>query len=198
MKLFPKKPSKRGVTARRTLEAAVARRASRSPMIEEEEEPTTSFKTALIVVLLLHVVAFFGIVMFDQIKTRRLSGVEVAAASARKTTPLPPVAAPAATHPKPVAAPVAPVDAVKKTVPIAPTAPVAVASPAARVTPAAEARDSGASYTVVKGDKLASIAKKLHVNYEDLLKINKIDDPTKLLRIGQKLHIPVKPRAATN
>lgn len=195
MKLFPTKPIKRGSTARRTLEAAVARRASRAPMIEEEEEPTTSFKTALVVVLLLHLVAGGGIIMFDQIKTRRLSGVEVAV-PVKKITSLA-VAAPTAARPKPTAAPVvAPVEPVKKSVP---AAPVAVATPVPHSAPVvAEAKDSGKTYTVAQGDKLATIAKKLHVAYEDLLKVNKIDDPKKLLRIGQKLHIPVKPRASAN
>ena len=193
MKLFPKKPTQRGSTARRTLEAAVARRASRSPMIEEEEEPTTSFKTALVVVLLLHVVAGAGVLMFDRIKTRRLSHVE-SAASVKKEAALSvaaPVAAPAAAKAA-VAAP-APVETANKS---APAAPVAAAAPA-RPAPVAEMKDSGATYSVVKGDKLASIARKLKVNYDDLLKLNKINDPKKL-RIGQKLRIPVKPRVAAN
>ena len=81
----------------------------------------------------------------------------------------------------------------------APAAPVAAPAPAAHSAPVvAEAKDSGKMYTVAQGDKLATIAKKLHVGYDDLLKINKIDDPKKLLRIGQKLHIPVKARAAAN
>ncbi|MEI6560740.1 MAG: LysM peptidoglycan-binding domain-containing protein [Verrucomicrobiota bacterium] len=188
MKLFPNKPTKRSAPARRTLEAAVARRAARSPMIEEEEEPTTSFKTALVVVLLLHLVAGGGIIMFDQIKTRRLSGVETAAPAKKAMS--------VAAQPKPTAAPVvAPVEAVKKN---APAVPVAAAAPAVHSAPVVEVKDSGKTYTVVQGDKLAAIAKKLHVGYDDLLKINKIDDPKKLLRVGQKLHIPVKPRAAAN
>ena len=189
MRLFPKKPSKPGSPARQTLQAAVARRAARSPSIEEEEEPTTSFKTALVVVLLLHVVAGGGILMFDRIKTRRPNAFESAAvqkpaiaktamapATASKTTAQP-VATPAVVHPKaPVAA--AQVEPVKKTV-------------------SAEVKDSGTMYTVAKGDVLVSIARKLHVGYDDLLKLNKIDDP-KNLRIGRKLHVPVKPRAAAN
>jgi LysM repeat protein len=52
-------------------------------------------------------------------------------------------------------------------------------------------KDSGETYIVAKGDKLAAIAKKLKVNADDLLKLNKIDDP-KTLQIGRKLRIPVK------
>jgi len=182
MRLFPKKPSKPGSPARRTLEAAIARRASRSPSIEEEEEPTTSFKTALVVVLLLHVVAGGGVFMFDRIKTRRPNALEAAAPA--KTAVHPGVAAPVAPAKPPVAA-ASPVEPVKKT---AASAPVA---------PAAEVKDSGAIYTVAKGENPVAIAKKLKVNYDDLLKLNKIDDPKKL-RIGQKLHVPVKPRASAN
>ena len=80
-----------------------------------------------------------------------------------------------------------------------PKAPVAAApvEPAKKTAPAAEVKDSGTMYTVAKGDVLVSIARKLHVGYDDLLKLNKIDDP-KNLRIGRKLHVPVKPRAAAN
>jgi LysM repeat protein len=53
----------------------------------------------------------------------------------------------------------------------------------------ASGEDSGAFYTVAKGDNPVLIAKKLHVSCEDLLKLNKIDDPKKL-QIGQKLRIP--------
>lgn len=52
-------------------------------------------------------------------------------------------------------------------------------------------KDSGQTYTVAKGDKPAAIAKKLRVSYDDLLKLNKIEDPKKL-QIGQKLKIPAK------
>ncbi len=49
----------------------------------------------------------------------------------------------------------------------------------------------GEVYTVVKGDNPYTIAKKLHISYTELLKINDIDDPTKV-QIGQKLKIPAK------
>ncbi|MCX6966237.1 MAG: LysM domain-containing protein [Verrucomicrobia bacterium] len=198
MTLFPKKTTPRSsATARRTLEAAVARRASRSPMIEEDEEPTTSFKTALVVVLLLHVVAGGGILMFDRIKTHRLSSGAATAAPAK--TAFQPAAAPAAVRPKPLAAPVvstssvAPVEVAKKPV----AAPVASAAPATHAAPVAEVKHTATSYTVAKGDTALSIAKKLHVSYDELLKLNKIADPKKL-RIGQKLHLPAKTRSTAN
>ena len=58
------------------------------------------------------------------------------------------------------------------------------------------AKSSGSTYTVLKGETTVAIARKLHVNYDDLLKLNKIDDPKKL-RIGQKLKVPAK-RIASN
>jgi LysM repeat protein len=47
------------------------------------------------------------------------------------------------------------------------------------------------TYVVSKGDNPYSIAKKLHVSYNDLLAINEIKDPTRV-QIGQKLKIPAK------
>lgn len=58
----------------------------------------------------------------------------------------------------------------------------------------AAVKDSGETYTIVKGDNPVAIAKKLHVNYDELLKLNKIDEPKKL-QIGQKLRIPAKHKA---
>ena len=45
--------------------------------------------------------------------------------------------------------------------------------------------------TLSIGENPVSIAKKLGVNYDDLVKLNKIDDPKKL-KIGQKLRVPMK------
>ncbi len=73
-----------------------------------------------------------------------------------------------------------------KAAPVAATA-SQTAKPAAKeeTKPAA----SAGTYTVAKGDNPYSIAKKLKVSYSELLKVNKIEDPTKL-QIGQKLTIP--------
>jgi LysM repeat protein len=56
-------------------------------------------------------------------------------------------------------------------------------------------RDSGVIYTVVRGDTPVSIARKLHVVYDDLIRLNKIEDP-KRLKIGLKLRVPVRRIAA--
>ena len=53
----------------------------------------------------------------------------------------------------------------------------------------AKPSSSDKSYTVAKGDNPYSIAKKLKVSYNELIKANNIQDPTKL-QIGQKLIIP--------
>jgi LysM repeat protein len=54
------------------------------------------------------------------------------------------------------------------------------------------------TYTVVKGDNPAAISRKLGVAQEELIKLNKIEDPTKL-RIGQTLKVPAKsPKTAAN
>ena len=65
------------------------------------------------------------------------------------------------------------------------------AAPKSSVAPSAAAKDSGQIYTIAKGDNPVGIAKKLRVPYDELLKLNKIEDPKKL-QIGQKLKIPTK------
>ncbi len=68
-------------------------------------------------------------------------------------------------------------------------APVSAASAQTAV---AQGVDSAAkTYTVVKGDNPVAIAKRMNVNYEEMLKLNAIDDPKKL-KIGQVLKLPAK------
>jgi LysM repeat protein len=70
--------------------------------------------------------------------------------------------------------------------PKAATKPAAAAAPASAPTTAA-----ADSYKVAKGDNPYNIAKKLGVNSQELLKLNGIEDPTKL-QIGQVLKVPGK------
>ncbi len=82
---------------------------------------------------------------------------------------------------------------VKEPVAPAPTKPVPVkvetkAVSAAPAKPAVQAAGA-ATYKVEKGDNPYTIAKKLSVSYQDLLKVNGIQDPTKL-QIGQILKVP--------
>jgi len=166
-RLFQKKKKLRASTR------AVPRRA-----LEEIEEPSMRLSSAFIVVLLLHVVAVGGIYAFNSIKTHQGAFVN----------PPAPAATPA----------LAPDAAVTK------TDAGSVGNPATGklVTKGADhkpietpgkpsALDSGQVYTVAKGDNPVVIAKRLHVSYDELLKLNKIDDPKKL-QIGQKLHLPPK------
>ena len=53
------------------------------------------------------------------------------------------------------------------------------------------------TYTVQKGDNPVAIAKRMGVNYDDLLKINGVDDP-KRLKIGQVLKLPVRTKPSAN
>jgi LysM repeat protein len=78
--------------------------------------------------------------------------------------------------------------------------PVATATPQAKpltqqTTPKKEETPphtaDGDTYVVAKGDNPYSIAKKLHVSYNELIAINEIKDPTRV-QIGQKLKIPPK------
>ncbi len=57
------------------------------------------------------------------------------------------------------------------------------------VQPVAAVDSAPKTYTVVKGDNPVAIAKRMNVNYEEMLKLNKIDDPKKL-QIGQTLKMP--------
>jgi nucleoid-associated protein YgaU len=53
------------------------------------------------------------------------------------------------------------------------------------------------TYTVQKGDNPVAIAKRMGVNYDELLKINGVDDP-KRLKIGQVLKLPVRTKPTAN
>jgi LysM repeat protein len=66
----------------------------------------------------------------------------------------------------------------------------------AKVAPGASVNGSAAegnpkTYTVQKGDNPVVIAKRLGVNYDELLKLNGVDNPKKL-QIGQVLKLPVR------
>jgi len=190
MKLFSAKPKRPTVASRQILQASVVRRSARAASIEEEEEPTTSFTTALVVVVILHLVAAGGVYMFESIKTHHPNAFEGARASAVAKTATAPTAPSA-----PAAA--APVASVPKTAPAAVDPVKKIPAATATTTASAEIKDSGTTYTVVKGDNPVNISRRLHVSQEDLLKLNRIDDPKKL-RIGLKLRVPAKLRAASN
>jgi LysM repeat protein len=128
-------------------------------------EPSMKLSRALLIVLLLHVVAVAGIIAFNAIKTRQAS------------LPSPPA---------PTTIGIASADTKLQAPALnSPTAQKAIAKAQPKVS------DSGKVYVVAKGDNPVTIAKKFKVSYDDLLALNRIDDPRKL-KIGQKLLIPGK------
>jgi LysM repeat protein len=66
--------------------------------------------------------------------------------------------------------------------------------PAAPKVAATEQKSSPKSYVVMRGDNPVAIARKLNVNYDELMKLNKISDPKKL-KPGQPLKIPAPKKA---
>ncbi len=100
------------------------------------------------------------------------------------------------TAPAPAAAPVV---ATKAAAPAAAPVVTQTAPPKAAPKPAAETKaavtasapSGAATYKVAKGDNPYKIAKKLGVSYQELLKLNGIEDPTKL-QIDQVLKVPAK------
>jgi LysM repeat protein len=115
---------------------------------------------------------------------------EMKPATAAKTSEAKPAATNKTSEVKPA------VSAVKnpevKPTPVAKTKETTAAAKSADDGPAKAAASPAASdktYTVAKGDNPYSIAKKMKVKYNDLIKANDIKDPTKL-QIGQKLIIP--------
>jgi LysM repeat protein len=84
--------------------------------------------------------------------------------------------------------------------PVAPTAgqPGATASAKpAGAAPGASGEAHSKTYTVQKGDNPVAIAKRMGVNYDELLKVNGVDDP-KRLKIGQVLKLPVRTKPAAH
>ena len=76
------------------------------------------------------------------------------------------------------------------------TAKTAKAAVAAVAAPGASGDATVKTYTVQKGDNPVAIAKRMGVNYEDLLKINGLDP--KRLQIGQVLKLPVRTKPSAN
>ncbi len=167
-KLFPKKKLQAATSARRA-------------QPEYVDEPDIKLSSAVIVVLVLHLVAVGGIYMFNSIKAHQPADTDAAPAPQK-------IAAKTDNDNSGEDTKHAPAVSAKQAV-----KPVATESHKLTENKIASAtlKDSGETYTVAKGDNPVIIAKKLHVNYDELLKLNKIEDPKKL-QIGQKLRIPAK------
>ena len=126
----------------------------------------------------------------------------VAPASKQAVAVQQPAAAPAPVASAPVAQPAKPAASggiVDKSLSAAPAAPSAVLpqpkapAPTASTKAAAplSAETAQRTYTVAKGDNPVTIAKKMGVSSEELLKLNGLEDPKKL-QIGQVLKVPAK------
>jgi LysM repeat protein len=175
----------RNISRKQKLRATTARR-SRSLGLPDEmdyeqmSEPNMKLSRALLIVLVLHVVAVAGIVAFNTIKTRENMPSAIPAEAAAPETTAAPETVIAATTP---AAP----NEVAKSVAPPETKPVEKAS----APMASSVKDSGKTYTVVKGDNPVTIARRLKVSEAELLELNQITDPRKL-QINQKLRIPAR------
>ena len=181
---------------RKTLRATAARRSLGVPDemdYEEMSEPNMKLSRALLIVLVLHVVAVAGIIAFNTIKSRQGPLAPVSSASSTVSpTALVKTSGPSASTADSASSPRDETASVKTT-----TKPVAKEErKAIPVKPAAESSvvksDNRKTYVVAKGDNPLTIARKFKVPFDDLLAVNKIEDPHKL-RVGQKLIIPAKP-----
>lgn len=65
----------------------------------------------------------------------------------------------------------------------------AAASPSLTESAKSSSKEVLREYTIVRGDNPYKLAKKFHVSYDTLIKLNNIADPRKI-QIGQKLKIP--------
>jgi LysM repeat protein len=120
------------------------------------------------------------------------AAVKHAFLSTKSDLPKPPLATAKAENPKPLAV------ATPATAKAESPKPLAAATPPAKplTQPVVVKKEDappktadGNTYVVAKGDNPYSIAKKLHVSYNELIAINEIKDPTRV-QIGQKLKIP--------
>ncbi len=190
---------------KRKIRATAARRASQSEEYEDEE-PTMKLSTAFFVVLILHLIAVGGVYAFESMKAHHPASLEdpkAASAKSAKGDATAPDSETSAVATPDGSATAPAVPAASKT--IAATTKTAASKPAdaaktADSKPASSTagpKDSGIIHTVVKGESPVAIAHKLGVSYDDLLKLNHIDDPKKL-QIGQKLHVPLKSKPAAS
>jgi len=151
---------------------AATRQISRPMAGDYDDEPNMKLSSAFYVVLVLHLVAVGGIFTFSRIKAQQAAPIDTSYQPAPAASPSDEVMA---QQGAPESAPVA----------------TAKTTDAPKTETTGGVKDSGEIYTVAKGDNPVAIARKLHVSYAGLLKLNKIDDPKKL-QIGQKLRIPVR------
>lgn len=177
------------------LQAATRRMPQRTIEEVDDAEPNMRLSSAFIVVLVLHVVAVAGIYAFNSIKAHKATATEIRDGmpkagnepSARPPAEVAKASTSAATIPKSGVPVTRPTSEIKSTI-RPPDVAKKTTDSGVRKAAAPTAR-SGGTYTVVKGDNALFIAKKFGVNYDELVKLNKIEDPGKL-KIGRKLALP--------
>ncbi|HWL51987.1 MAG TPA: LysM peptidoglycan-binding domain-containing protein [Chthoniobacteraceae bacterium] len=181
----------RPIRSKKQLNATTAAR-SMPQAGSEDDEPTMKLSNAFIVVVILHLVAVGGIYTFESIKVHRpqtVAETESVAPEMAETAPAMPVEQKVAKEPATLAAAVT-----HEAKPIQPPTPVAAATaqPGASA-PAASNKieDSGQVHVVAKGENPYNIAKQYDVSYDELMQLNKIEDPRRL-QPNQKLRIPAK------
>lgn len=213
LQLFSKMTAK--PKARKVVRASA--RAMRADEDYYESEPNMKLSHAFMVVLILHIVAVGGIWAFNQLNAGRQTAPSALSASDKRALSEQPKAPAAenrvaerqagdADEPLPSLEPMpesatpafraaeltpAPIMTATKSAE-APAVERKTAPPKPAVTKQT-ARESaaGETYTVAKGDNPYKIAKKLGVEYQALLELNNIEDPTKL-QIGTVLKVPAK------
>jgi LysM repeat protein len=161
---------------------------------DEMAEPNMKLSRALLIVLVLHVVAVSGIIAFNAIKTHQTSAPAAPRAAKNSSSLAKSTIKPgdSSSHPAIASKENVRYDGAKLA-----RAPGKQMAKEDRKTDHAKSGDSSASvdtakvYVVAKGDNPVTIAKKLKVSYDELLALNRIDDPRKL-QVGQKLLIPSK------
>lgn len=190
---FPRRKRLRAATARRAFGATA------QMDYEEMSEPNMKLSRALLIVLVLHIVAVAGIIAFNAIKTRQASVAPAAAAAATtENSAVGSTTKPVTTSAKsaPAQKAIGPRDENKSSrSPAKGTAKDEHKSDRAKSAEKTSGLESGKTYIVAKGDNPVIIAKKLKVSYDDLIALNRIEDPRKL-QIGQKLLIPNKSNKA--
>jgi len=184
---------------RKKLLAATARRAAgaSAELDYEEMEPNMKLSRALLIVLLLHVVAVSGMIAFNAIKTRQSSFVGAAPENAENTPTISPTVTLDTSSPRSAAAQKENVPRDEARTSGLPSKPPAKDDREKSTGHGKVPASSGKVYTVGKGDKPVTIAKKLKVSYDDLMALNHIEDPRKL-QIGQKLLIPKTTKSKKN
>jgi LysM repeat protein len=181
MKFFAKLPRIRFKPKRKKMRATVARRSLRAATADYDEmsEPNMKLSRALLIVLLLHVVAVSGIIAFNAIKTRQ----DGPSLPRSKSSPMAVSAKSDATSSSEA----------DKHEEIRRAHAVGKESGKDRTKGSELARgeQTHKTYVVSKHDTPAGIAKKFKVSYDELLELNRIEDPHKL-KIGERLLIPNK------